>query len=86
MKDYVAYNFRQLFRFRYKGFPIIAPMVSIRDFSSGDPDTPTPVQFFIEPAETECCDLPCGCQFSRGPPDLRGAARDHLLQGLTRAS
>jgi hypothetical protein len=37
-------------------------MVSIRDFSSGSNDS-TPVQFFVEPAELECCDLPCGCQF-----------------------
>lgn len=64
MKDYVGYDFRQFFRFRYRGFPIVAPMISIRDFSSGESDVPTPVQFFIEPAETECCDLPCGCQFS----------------------
>lgn len=64
MKDYAGYDFRRLFRFLYRGIPIVAPMLNIRDFSSGNPETPTPIEFFVEPAETSCCDLPCGCQFS----------------------
>lgn len=63
MSNYLDYNFRQLFRFRVNGLPIIAPMVGIRDFSSGEPGISTPVQFFVSPADLECCDLPCGCQF-----------------------
>lgn len=63
MRDYVGYDFRRLFRFNYRGYPIVAPMTTIRDFSSGKSDIPTPVEFFVEPAETTCCDLPCGCQF-----------------------
>ena len=63
MVDYVGYDFRRLFRFNYRGFPVVAPMITIRDFGAGKTDTPTPVEFFVEPAETTCCDLPCGCQF-----------------------
>lgn len=58
--DYQQYNFRRLFRFNFRGIPIIAPMVSIRDFADGL----APVQFFVKPASLECCELPCGCQFS----------------------
>lgn len=61
--EYLKYDFRQLFRFRVEGLPIIAPMVSIRDFSSDEPGISTPVQFFVSPADLECCDRPCGCQF-----------------------
>jgi hypothetical protein len=63
MKDYVGFDFRSFYRFRYRGLPIVAPMQSIRDFKSGTPDVPTPVTFFVEPSETNCCDLPCGCRF-----------------------
>ena len=59
MSDYMQYNFRSLFRFKHEGLPIIAPMISIRDFVPGI----TPAQFFVEPADLDCCDLPCGCQF-----------------------
>lgn len=62
MAKYQSYNFRQLFRFKIRGIPVIAPMVAIRDFSSAE-SIPTPVNFFVEPATLECCDLPCGCQF-----------------------
>lgn len=62
MANYQSYNFRQLFRFKIRGVPVIAPMVSIRDFSSAE-RIPTPVQFFVEPATLDCCDLPCSCQF-----------------------
>lgn len=64
LTNYLGYNFRDLYRFRYRGIPIVAPMLGIRDFQSGNSDIPTPVQFFVEPAVTDCCDLPCGCQFS----------------------
>lgn len=62
MSNYQEWNFRQLFRFYVRGLPVIAPMISIRDFSSAEKIT-TPVQFFVEPAVLDCCDLPCGCQF-----------------------
>lgn len=60
--NYHEWNFRQLFRFFVRGVPVIAPMVTIRDFSSGEKIS-TPVEFFVEPAVLDCCDLPCGCQF-----------------------
>lgn len=62
MKDYVGYDFRRLFKFDYMGRPLQAAMTDIRDFSSCE-SLPTPVSFFVTTAETECCDLPCGCQF-----------------------
>lgn len=83
MSNYTDYNFRQLFRFRIRGLPIIAPMVGIRDFSSAEP-IPTPVQFFVAPAILECCDLPCGCQFIQCDyyqdfgPHLRQSTLDDL--------
>ena len=63
MKDYVGYDFRRLFAFKYNGIPMRVPMVGIRDFASCS-DIPTPVTFFASPSETKCCDLPCGCRFS----------------------
>ena len=63
MKDYVGYDFRRLFTFKYNGIPLRVPMTGIRDFASCS-EIATPVTFFVSPAETECCDLPCGCQFT----------------------
>jgi len=63
MKDYIGYDFRRLFAFKYRGVPLRVPMTGIRDFAPCA-DSPTPVTFFVPPAETECCDLPCGCQFT----------------------
>lgn len=63
MKDYVGYDFRSLYAFRYNGIPLRVPMTGIRDFQACS-QLPTPVTFFVEPSDTECCDLPCGCQFT----------------------
>lgn len=63
MKDYIGYDFRRFFTFKYNGIPLRVPMVAIRDFATCS-EIPTPVTFFVSPAETECCDRPCGCQFS----------------------
>ena len=63
MKDYVGYDFRRMFTFRYNGIPLRVPMIGIRDFASCG-EIATPVTFFVSPAETQCCDLPCGCQFT----------------------
>ncbi len=63
MKDYIGYDFRRLFTFKYRGVPLRIPMTGIRDFAPCS-ESPTPVTFFVPPAETECCDLPCGCQFT----------------------
>lgn len=63
MKDYIGYDFRRMFTFRYNGIPMRIPMTGIRDFASCSEVT-TPVTFFVAPSETECCDLPCGCQFT----------------------
>ena len=63
MKDYAQYNFRQLFAFDYNGIPLVVPMTGIRDFAACS-EISTPVTFFVEPAESDCCDLPCGCQFT----------------------
>jgi len=64
MAEYQSYNFRQMFRFKIKGLPAVAPMTEIRDFSSADgANIATPVKFFVEPSTLDCCDLPCGCQF-----------------------
>jgi len=63
MTDYVNTDFRSIYRFMFRGRPISAEMTKIRDAAlcSG---LPTPVTFFVPPVETECCGLPCGCQFS----------------------
>lgn len=88
MSNYLDYNFRQLFRFRVNGLPIIAPMVSIRDFSSAERGIPTPVQFFVAPADLECCDLPCGCQFIECEyyQDFSATMRQSTLDDLRIAS
>lgn len=62
MKDYIGFDFRRFFTFKYNGIPVRVPMTGIRDFASCS-EISTPVTFFVAPAETECCDLPCGCQF-----------------------
>ncbi|MGL4640880.1 MAG: hypothetical protein ACRCVX_14245 [Shewanella sp.] len=62
MSKYSTYKFRDKYKFRMRGIDVSAPMIEIRDFSSGT-NTPTPTSFFVEPAALECCDLPCGCQF-----------------------
>jgi len=62
MKDYIGYDFRKYFTFKYNGIPLRVPMIGIRDFATCS-EIPTPVTFFASPAESECCDLPCGCLF-----------------------
>lgn len=62
MRDYVSYNFRPLYKLEISGIDFVAPMTSIRDFLPCD-NLPTPVQFYVEPADTQCCDRPCGCSF-----------------------
>lgn len=63
MADFVNIDFRSVYRFIYRGRPISAEMTKIRDAALCG-GLPTPVTFFVPPVETECCDLPCGCQFS----------------------
>lgn len=62
MQDYVNENFRRLKSFKYDGIPHRVAPIGIRDFAPCLALS-TPVTYFIKPAETECCDLPCGCQF-----------------------
>lgn len=62
-KEYAGWDFRKLFYLTYLGRPVVARLQSISDFKTGE-DVSTPVKFFIEPMDTECCDLPCSCQFS----------------------
>jgi hypothetical protein len=64
MNFYNAVDFRRNYRFMFRGRPINAPMTKIRDFV-GCSNIPTPATFFIPPTESECCELPCGCQFSK---------------------
>lgn len=63
MNTYQSSNFRSLYKIPYRGREITAQMTKIRDFA-GCSGISTPVEFFIEPTESECCTLPCGCQFS----------------------
>lgn len=63
MTDYVNENFRRLKTFNIGGIPIRAALTAYRDFDGCD-ELPTPATFSVPPAETACCDLPCGCQFS----------------------
>lgn len=60
--DYGAWDFRTPFHFFYNGRPLKALAESIRDFAHAL-EVPTPVKFLIEPADTQCCDLPCSCRF-----------------------
>ncbi len=64
MNFYKSVDFRKNYRFMYRGRPINAAMTQIRDFV-GCSQIPTPATFFIPPTESECCELPCGCQFSK---------------------
>lgn len=63
MNFFKSIDFRRYFKFMYRGRPITAQMTQIRDFV-GCSGIATPATFFIEPTESECCTLPCGCQFS----------------------
>lgn len=63
MRDYVGFNFRSLYAFKYNGIPLRVEMTGIRDFAPCQ-EISTPVTFFVRPSETACCDLPCGCQFT----------------------
>lgn len=63
MSDYVEERFRKKNLFEIDGMPVAVPKESIRDFD-GCGKIATPVTFFLAPQETECCDLPCGCQFT----------------------
>lgn len=82
--SYAGYNFRNLFRLKIRGMPIVASMVDIRDFSSAE-NIATPVSFFVPPAVLDCCDLPCGCQFIECDyyqdfgPHLRQSTLDDML-------
>jgi hypothetical protein len=84
MKDYAAIDFRSIYRFIYRGRPISAVMTKIRD-AALCAGLPTPVTFFVDPVETECCDLPCGCQFSTCEyyQDLGQFIRQGTLDDLT---
>lgn len=63
MNAYQSIDFRRYYRFMYRGRPINAAITQVRDFV-GCSGIATPATFFIEPTESECCNLPCGCQFS----------------------
>lgn len=60
---YAAWDFRVPFIFVYQGRPVIALAERISDFSPAL-EIPTPVRLLVEPADTECCDLPCSCRFT----------------------
>lgn len=62
MSHYAEERFRKKNLFRIDGLPVSVPKESIRDFDACQ-GTATPVTYFLPPQETECCDLPCGCQF-----------------------
>lgn len=62
MNDWRAWDFRTPFFFQYEGRPVLALAESISDFAPVS-ETPTPVKFLAEPADTGCCDLPCSCRF-----------------------
>lgn len=60
--EYNRINFRDIYKFTYLGREFNVPMTSIRDAAPCS-DAPSPVQFFVAPVDSTCCDLPCGCQF-----------------------
>lgn len=60
--DYNRINFRDIYKFNYLGREFNVPMTSIRDAAPCS-NAPSPVQFFVAPVDSTCCDLPCGCQF-----------------------
>ncbi len=61
--DYNSWDFRTPFFFFYNGRPVRALAESIRDFAHAL-EVPTPIKFLVEPADTQCCDLPCSCRFT----------------------
>ena len=61
--EYNRIDFRDIYKFTYLGRQFNVPMISIRD-AAPCTGSPTPVQFFVAPVDSTCCDLPCGCQFS----------------------
>lgn len=61
-RDYAAWDFRTKVLVTYLGRPVIARLQSINDFHTGK-DISTPVRLFVEPMDTQCCDLPCSCRF-----------------------
>ena len=61
--DYAGYDFRTQWLLDYQGRPVRCRLDSITDFRSGQ-ELSTPMRFFVEPMDTECCDLPCSCRFS----------------------
>lgn len=61
--QYNAWNFRVPFAFTYEGRPVRAYGEKISDFAPGL-ELSTPMRFFVEPADTSCCDLPCSCRFT----------------------
>lgn len=61
-RDYAAWDFRTKVLINYLGRPVVARLQSINDFHTGQ-DISTPVRFFVEPMDTQCCDLPCSCRF-----------------------
>lgn len=63
MSHYAEERFRKKNLFEIDGMPVAVPKESIRDFD-GCGKIATPVTFFLSPQESECCDLPCGCQFT----------------------
>ncbi len=63
MSEYVKINFRKMYTFQVNGVPVRVPAIGVRDFAPCS-QVPTPVTFFADAANSECCDLPCGCQFT----------------------
>lgn len=55
-------SFRRRVKFPLSGRPALGTIENVRDFECCG-KTPTPVQVFIEPPRTDCCDLPCSCVF-----------------------
>jgi hypothetical protein len=84
MNFYQSIDFRRHYKFMYRGRPILAEMTQVRDFV-GCSGISTPATFFIEPKETECCDLPCGCQFTTCEyyQDFGSFMRQTTLDSLT---
>ena len=58
---YSDWNFRKPFGFLFEGWSVTAQGIKITDHQ---PPLPTPMTFIVAPSESECCDLPCSCQFS----------------------
>ena len=60
---YLSENFRRPWVIDYKGRPLLVEPQSIDDFQAGA-FIPTPVTVLAEGANSNCCDLPCGCSFT----------------------